>query len=275
MKNPYRNNRLIIPVFLTLLIIWVIVVYASSNGIIGRTPLSNNPGCTCHNSSPTTGVTVSISGPNELEINQTGSYTVTIQGGPLSAAGINIAKNSGTLANIDGSLKLSSDELTHTSPKTPSNNAVTFDFQYTAPANPGEAIIAATGNSVNLLGNSSGDAWNFADSFAITINTTTNIAVVKKKLPKIFELRQNYPNPFNPKTTISYTVGAYHDTPLQKVNLTIFNILGEKITILVSEFQPAGDYSVNFDGSNLESGTYFYVLSVDGQSQSRRMLLLK
>jgi hypothetical protein len=275
MNNFYLNNRIVIPVFILFFFIWAVLLYASSTGIIGRTKLGSAQGCTCHAASPNASVTVTISGPTELDVNQTGSYTVTIEGGPLSAAGTNIATDNGTIASVDETLKLDSGELTHTSPKTPSNNIVTFEFEFTAPPNPGEATIAATGNSVNFSGNNAGDAWNFAENFGITINPVSAITDDQNMEPGEFELNQNYPNPFNPRTTISYTVGAYRDTPLQKVNLTIFNILGEKITILVSEFQPAGDYSVSFDGSNLKNGTYFYVLSVDGQSQSRRMTLLK
>lgn len=275
MNNPYRNNRIVIPVFILFFIIWAVLLYANSTGITGRTKLGSTQGCTCHAASANASVKVSISGPTELDVNQTALYSVTIEGGPLSAAGTNIATDNGTLATVDGSLKLDSGELTHTSPKNPSNDAVTFEFEYTAPGAAGEATIAANGNSVNLSGDNTGDSWNFAENVGITINPVSAVTDDQNMVPGKFELSQNYPNPFNPRTTISYTVGAYRDTPLQKVNLTIFNILGEKITILVSEFQPAGNYKVNFDGSNLESGTYFYVLSVDGKSQSRRMTLLK
>ncbi|MBN1407469.1 MAG: T9SS type A sorting domain-containing protein [Calditrichaceae bacterium] len=274
MKNPYRNNRFIIPLFISFFIIWAVIVYARSTGITGRTQLGSTQGCTCHDASPNASVTVTISGPTELNVNQTGSYAVTIAGGPLSAAGTNIATDNGTLAPVDGSLKLETGELTHTAPKAPGDNVVRFEFDYTAPANPGEATIFANGNSVNLSGDNTGDSWNFADNFGISINPASAIVNEPNVIPGNFELDQNYPNPFNPTTTIKYMVGIQNST-FQRVDLSVFNLLGEQIATLVSELQTAGNYQVNFDGSNLQSGTYFYVLTVDGQMQSRQMTLIK
>ena len=93
--------------------------------------------------------------------------------------------------------------------------------------------------------------------------------------PLAFHLEQNYPNPFNPNTTISYTVGANNHSPIQYVDLSIYNILGQKITNLVSEKQPAGNYSINFNAENLNAGIYFYKLTVGNFEQIRRMVLVK
>jgi hypothetical protein len=206
MKNPYRNNRFVVPVFVTISVVWAVLAYAYSTGITGRTQLGSTQGCTCHNVNSDESVTVTVSGPTMLEVNETATYTVTIQGGPLSAAGTNIATDYGTLGTLDGSLQLISGELTHTSSKSPSGNTVTFEFTYTAPASPGEATIAANGNSVNLTGDNTGDAWNFAENFGISITTTSAIADDQLKLPGEFELGQNYPNPFNPSTFIDYNI---------------------------------------------------------------------
>lgn len=89
-----------------------------------------------------------------------------------------------------------------------------------------------------------------------------------------FQLFHNYPNPFNPATIISYTVEAHHDLPLP-VNLTIYNLLGQKVKTLVSEKQRPGTYQVNFDGSNLPSGIYVYRLKVDTYQNSKKMTLIK
>ena len=93
--------------------------------------------------------------------------------------------------------------------------------------------------------------------------------------PKTFKLDQNYPNPFNPVTTISYQLSE-----AGFVQLEIFNILGEKEKILVSESQNVGTYSVNWngigtDGNALSSGVYLYRLQVNGELIQRKMLLTK
>ncbi len=109
--------------------------------------------------------------------------------------------------------------------------------------------------------------------------------------PVAFTLHQNYPNPFNPVTTIRYQisggrdrempVGAYGNTP-QQVELTIHNTLGQKITTLVSENQPPGEYTVRWDASGMPSGIYFYKLTTKDQSRktvinrmTRKMTLLR
>ncbi len=89
-------------------------------------------------------------------------------------------------------------------------------------------------------------------------------------IPTNFALYQNYPNPFNPTTTITY------DLPLRaNVKLVVYNVLGQKIAILVDEVQEPGRYNVTFDASNLPSGVYFYRLEADKFVQTKKMLLVK
>jgi len=85
-----------------------------------------------------------------------------------------------------------------------------------------------------------------------------------------FILMQNYPNPFNPTTAISYQLSA-----LSQVDLSIYNILGQKVATLVSEKQPAGDYKVEWDASGFASGIYLYHLQTDEFSETRKMILLQ
>jgi hypothetical protein len=93
-------------------------------------------------------------------------------------------------------------------------------------------------------------------------------------LPSEFALSQNYPNPFNPETVISYQVPVN-----SKVSLKVYDILGKEVAILVNEEKSAGKYQVNFNGSNLASGVYFYKLSANGGagsfSQTRKFVLIK
>jgi len=90
-----------------------------------------------------------------------------------------------------------------------------------------------------------------------------------------FSLEQNYPNPFNPKTSIEYTVGAYRHTPLPHIDLSIYNILGQKVATLVNKNQSAGSYNVEWDASGFPSSIYFYRIQAGDFVQTKRMLLIK
>ncbi len=89
-------------------------------------------------------------------------------------------------------------------------------------------------------------------------------------LPKEFALFQNFPNPFNPVTKIKYAI------PVDGlVNISVFNMLGQKVKQIINTNIKAGTYEVNFDGSKLSSGTYFYRLESGTFSQTKKLLLLK
>jgi len=89
-------------------------------------------------------------------------------------------------------------------------------------------------------------------------------------LPDDFKLEQNYPNPFNPSTTISFLI------PVEgKVSLKIFNVIGQKVAVLVNENLSAGIYSYKWNGRDQASGIYFYKLITDSYSEMKKMVLLK
>jgi hypothetical protein len=83
-------------------------------------------------------------------------------------------------------------------------------------------------------------------------------------------LLENYPNPFNPATTIKYSVPAD-----SKVKVTVYDLLGKEISVLVDENLRAGKYEVNFDASTLASGTYFYSLEAGAHKEIKKMILIK
>ena len=94
-------------------------------------------------------------------------------------------------------------------------------------------------------------------------------------LPEKFNLSQNYPNPFNPNTEINFTIPN-----TSHVELTIFNVLGQKVITLVSDQLNKGSYNVSWDGTNddgstVSSGMYLYQLTYDNQSLSKKMILAK
>ena len=84
------------------------------------------------------------------------------------------------------------------------------------------------------------------------------------------ELKQNYPNPFNPSTNIKFNIPSSG-----YVNLSVFNLVGEKVKEIVNEILSEGEYNLKFDASNLPSGIYIAKLSSDNFNQSIKMTLLK
>jgi len=88
--------------------------------------------------------------------------------------------------------------------------------------------------------------------------------------PENSTLSQNYPNPFNPETTISYQLSAISD-----VKLAVYNAKGELVKTLVQNVQNAGRYSVTFEGTDLNSGVYFYKLTTPESSFMKKMVLVK
>ncbi|MBS1517670.1 MAG: T9SS type A sorting domain-containing protein [Bacteroidetes bacterium] len=90
-------------------------------------------------------------------------------------------------------------------------------------------------------------------------------------VPQRFELSQNYPNPFNPSTKINFSLPAD-----SKVTLNIYDISGKLVNTLINnEFKSANYYTLEFNGSNLSSGTYFYSLITGSNSDTKKMILIK
>ena len=102
------------------------------------------------------------------------------------------------------------------------------------------------------------------------IDHTSSFVETERTQPTNFILYQNYPNPFNPTTTLSYEIrnSGY-------VSLVLYDILGNKISELISSDQSAGKYSFVLDASSLVSGVYTYVLSFDGRYESKKLMLIK
>jgi hypothetical protein len=100
----------------------------------------------------------------------------------------------------------------------------------------------------------------------------TLITGISKEDPYLasFNLRQNYPNPFNPSTTINYSLAKPGN-----VKLTVYNSIGSKVATIVNEYKPAGNYSVQFNGSNLASGIYLYRLESGNYSTAKKFILMK
>ncbi len=97
-----------------------------------------------------------------------------------------------------------------------------------------------------------------------------NIERIDNKIPRHYELFQNYPNPFNPLTTIKYDI-----VKSGRVELVIFNVLGQKVATLVNKNQSVGSYNVTFNALHLPSGIYYYRLKTKNFTKVKKMILLK
>jgi subtilisin family serine protease len=98
----------------------------------------------------------------------------------------------------------------------------------------------------------------------------SNIVEVEVTQPLEYKLSQNYPNPFNPSTTISYSISQDG-----LVTLKVYDVLGNTVSTLVNEIQPAGQVEIIFDASELSSGVYYYQLVSGGFTSTKKLILMK
>jgi hypothetical protein len=108
-----------------------------------------------------------------------------------------------------------------------------------------------------------------ADNMRVTPKTGTGVPNPGGGLPGGFSLEQNYPNPFNPGTRIEYVLPASG-----VVSLKVFDVLGEEVSAVETAMQPAGRHVLEFDGSDLPDGVYFYRFSSGEYTATRKMLLM-
>lgn len=104
----------------------------------------------------------------------------------------------------------------------------------------------------------------------IRVTTSTDIADRVETLPSDITLHQNYPNPFNPSTTIRYGLPSR-----EHVTLTVFNTLGQQVSVLQEGDQDAGYHEVKFDGQDLPSGVYFCRIQVGVFTDTKKLLLVR
>ena len=130
----------------------------------------------------------------------------------------------------------------------------------------GQSLIGVTANDNHVQ---SVGFW-YINQFLIT-----SIDFSNSLIPIHFNLHQNYPNPFNPYTTIKY------DLPSQeKVEIQIYNSLGQKVKTLISKHQEAGYHEILWDGTSrqgipMSSGFYFYSIKAGKYRSIKKMILLK
>lgn len=101
-------------------------------------------------------------------------------------------------------------------------------------------------------------------------NPTTGIQNISSESPLLYSLQQNYPNPFNPVTNIKFNVPKSSG-----VRISVYDISGKEVDVLVNENVNAGTYQVSWNAERYSSGTYFCRMSADGFSETKRMTLIK
>jgi hypothetical protein len=102
-------------------------------------------------------------------------------------------------------------------------------------------------------------SFSYSDEIAVEVET-----------PAEYALEQNYPNPFNPTTNITFSLAE-----ASVVKMAVYNLLGQKVSVILDEQREAGSHSITFDASELPSGTYFYTIETPEFRQTKKMILTK
>ena len=110
---------------------------------------------------------------------------------------------------------------------------------------------------------------NISDRAYIRLENTTRVAI-NDQTPSTYLLRQNYPNPFNSSTIIEYSIPQN-----AHVKISIVDLLGRTLRLLLDKEQTIGNYKITFNANNLASGVYFYRIQANNFSQTKKLILLR
>jgi len=142
-------------------------------------------------------------------------------------------------------------------------------YESSLSGNDNAVMIKADNNgNVYITGTSTGLSG--VDYLTVKYSQPIGITPVSSEVPSAFMLGQNYPNPFNPVTNIGLRIAQFGF-----VSLKVFDITGKEVVTLVNEELQPGLYNVDFDASNLSSGTYFYRMEANGFADVKKMILVK
>lgn len=128
-------------------------------------------------------------------------------------------------------------------------------------------FLPAGTNKIKFLGKSGFGDNLILDSICI-LSHLTGITNINSAVQ--YSLSQNYPNPFNPTTNIKFSIPKS-----TFVRLVVTDLLGKEVNVLINDFKLAGNYSVDFDAGSISSGIYFYSLTADDYTETKKMLFVK
>lgn len=147
-----------------------------------------------------------------------------------------------------------------------------WEQRYNGPANGVDAALSVcvdgSGN-IYVTGTSQGSGSS-GDYATLKYSALTAIEPIGNEIPSSYKLYNNFPNPFNPVTTIKFDLPADSYT-----RLTVFDVTGKTIDVLLNRVINAGSYSFSFDAEGLSSGLYFYKLESGQYSEIKKMVLVK
>ncbi len=128
----------------------------------------------------------------------------------------------------------------------------------------GEPAIGRIGGGGNVI------IAGFLSGAARLTGGTVSVPELREGIPTTFDLEQNYPNPFNPTTTIRYQIPTAN-----RVQLKLYDLLGQEVATLFDDVQEPGGYRIVFDAKGLASGVYLYRLQAGSYVDTKKFLLLK
>ncbi|UCD64710.1 MAG: T9SS type A sorting domain-containing protein [Candidatus Zixiibacteriota bacterium] len=174
------------------------------------------------------------------------TLTVSVRSGTLPVSGCRV------LLSLDG--QVLDETFTNGEGLALISRELTVGTEYTV-------VASKTGYTVGLIG--------------YTPTVITEVDDHDAGLPEVFALKQNYPNPFNPATNILFELAT-----ASRVTLSVYNVLGQTVKVLVDGSLPAGSHEAHWDGRDrlgreAASGVYFYKLDADSFSDVKKMLLLR
>ena len=203
-----------------------------------------------------------------------GSYagTATTPLGPLPVSGsVDVTVNHNVITVTSpgsGSGSISSSGSANFSG---SGGALNANYSFSGNFVVGVSIISASGTWSAQFSDGTQNGTGIASGTWTTTHQVTGVGAEQfGSLPLARQLLQNYPNPFNPSTTIKYELPT-----ISEVRLSVYDILGREVSVLVNERREAGVYEVKFDGSHFPSGVYLYRLQTGAYVETKELVLLR
>jgi hypothetical protein len=136
----------------------------------------------------------------------------------------------------------------------------------------GNPYVSVSGSVLHVVWQDNRDGTGNGEIYYKRNPTGNPIGIVKinSEVPSTYSISQNYPNPFNPTTNIKFNVAKLGD-----VKIVVYDLMGREVQTLLNESLKPGTYETSFDGSELNSGVYFYKMVTAGFTETKKMFLIK